>query len=144
DSFVQGQQAPNSLVNAIMKMQTQDIEVLVVTRGGGSAEDLAAFNDERVVRVIAESKIPTIVGVGHEKDVSLSDLVADVRASTPTNAGQILTKRYEEVVQSLGHIDVRLLQLYHQIMERYYQRLDQATLGLSRISQKYQALPHQL
>ena len=144
DSFVQGQRAPLSLVGAIEQMQGQSIEVLVITRGGGSAEDLAAFNDERVVRAIANSRIPTLVGVGHEKDVSLADLVADVRASTPTNAGQILTRGYEEVQVNLTHSVSALHRWSQAALERLYQRLDDLAIGLNRTQQKYQSLPFRL
>lgn len=144
DSFVQGHRAPTSLVSAIRAMQKQPIEVLVVTRGGGSAEDLAAFNDERVVRAIAQSKIPTIVGVGHEKDISIADLVADVRASTPTNAGQIITKNYEDAVINLSHFHVAINRWSQQMLDKKYQQLDDLAIGLNRIQQKYQSLPYKL
>ncbi len=144
DSFVQGQRAPLSLAAAIQAMQQQSIEVLVITRGGGSAEDLAAFNDERVVRAIANSRIPTLVGVGHEKDISLADLVADVRASTPTNAGQIITKGYEEVQVNLSRSLSEISRWSHTTMERHYQKLDDLALGLNRTQQKYQSLPFKL
>jgi exodeoxyribonuclease VII large subunit len=65
-------------------------EVIVIIRGGGSADDLSTFNDEPLVRAVAGSRIPTLVGVGHETDQSLADMVADVRAATPSNAAQIL------------------------------------------------------
>lgn len=144
DSFVQGHKAPSSLTTAIDAMQQQAIDILVVTRGGGSAEDLAAFNDERVIRAIANSRIPTLVGVGHEKDVSLADLVADVRASTPTNAGQILTKGYEEVQINLAHAFSAMQRWSGLTIERQYQRLDDFAQGLNRTQQKYQSLPFRL
>ena len=77
-------------------------EVLVITRGGGSAEDLAAFSDERVVRAVAASRVPTLVAVGHEVDISLAELAADMRASTPTNAAQLVvpTNRGDAVVSA--------------------------------------------
>lgn len=92
DVFVQGEQAPLQIVHAIehFNQLAETPEVLVITRGGGSAEDLAAFNDERVVRAVAASRIPTLVAVGHEVDESLAELAADVRASTPSNAAQVL------------------------------------------------------
>ena len=89
---VQGEVAPDQMIRAVQYFNEQEhlADVLVITRGGGSADDLAAFNDELLVRAIATSRIPTLVGVGHEVDVTLADLVADVRASTPSNAAQIL------------------------------------------------------
>jgi exodeoxyribonuclease VII large subunit len=99
DVLVQGEQAPLQLVSAIEHFnQLSEVpEVLVITRGGGSAEDLAAFNDERVVRAVAASRIPTLVAIGHEIDTSLAELAADMRASTPTNAATILVpdKKHE-------------------------------------------------
>lgn len=144
DSFVQGPKASASLVTAIESMQQQPIDILVVTRGGGSVEDLAAFSDEKVVRAIAGSKIPTVVGVGHEKDVSVADLVADVRASTPTNAGQIVTSSYEEAAGSLGRIYGQLPVLGQRIYEQYFERVDEFGMRLHRTHTKFQSLPHQL
>lgn len=92
DTLVQGENAPNQLVNAINLANSKSnlADVLVITRGGGSADDLAAFNDERVVRVVASSRIPTMVAIGHEIDECLSELAADVRASTPSNAAELI------------------------------------------------------
>lgn len=92
DTLVQGDQAPASIVKALehFNQLATPPEVLVITRGGGSAEDLAAFNDERVVRAVAASRIPTLVAIGHEVDESLAELAADARASTPSNAAQIV------------------------------------------------------
>lgn len=92
DTQVQGEAAPEQLVQAIAKanQEQSDADVLVVTRGGGSADDLSAFNDERVVRALAASRIPTLVAIGHEIDESFAELVADVRASTPSNAAELL------------------------------------------------------
>lgn len=92
DSFVQGARAVDSIVSAIATANTKaGIDVLVITRGGGSAEDMSAYNDERVVRAIASSRIPTLVAIGHEQDVCLAELAADKRASTPSNAAELLS-----------------------------------------------------
>ena len=92
DTLVQGDQAPAQIVQAIelLNKSSNLPDVIVVTRGGGSLDDLAAFNDERVVRAVAASRVPTLVAIGHEVDISLAELAADVRASTPTNAAQIV------------------------------------------------------
>lgn len=92
DTQVQGEAAPEQLVRAITNAneQAELADVLVVTRGGGSADDLQAFNDERVVRAVAASRMPTVVAIGHEIDESLSELAADLRASTPSNAAELL------------------------------------------------------
>jgi exodeoxyribonuclease VII large subunit len=88
-AFVQGDQAPASIATAIQRViQDGRAQVLLLSRGGGASEDLACFNDERVVRAIAECPIPVITGIGHERDQSLADLVADVCAHTPTAAAQ--------------------------------------------------------
>ena len=101
---VQGEASPGQIVGAInyFNLKAEPLEVLVLIRGGGSAEDLAGFSDERVVRAIASSRVPVVVGVGHEIDESLSDLVADVRASTPTHAAQILVPDRQEIKRKLG------------------------------------------
>jgi exodeoxyribonuclease VII large subunit len=100
---VQGQPAADQIIRALSYFNGLEElpEVLVIVRGGGSAEDLATFNDELLVRAIAESRIPTLVGVGHEDDVTLADLVADVRAATPTNAAQILVPDRQEIIRSV-------------------------------------------
>jgi exodeoxyribonuclease VII large subunit len=99
---VQGDIASDQIINAINyfnQLKTLP-EVLVVIRGGGSVDDLAVFNDEKLVRSVVSSRIPTLVGVGHETDVSLCDLVADVSAITPSNAAQILVPDRNEILRS--------------------------------------------
>ena len=76
-------------------------DVLIIGRGGGSAEDLSAFNDEQVIRAIANSKIPTICAVGHEVDHSLSDLAADRRAATPSHAAEMAVPVYSELFATI-------------------------------------------
>jgi exodeoxyribonuclease VII large subunit len=100
---VQGASAPDQMIQAIQYFNSQEQlpEVIVLIRGGGSADDLGSFNDELLVREIATSRIPTLVGVGHEVDVSLADLAADVRAATPSNAAQILVPSRDDVIRSV-------------------------------------------
>lgn len=101
---VQGEKAPDQMIRALRHfngMMTPP-EVIVIIRGGGSQDDLAAFNDELLVREIAGSRVPTLVGVGHEVDVTLADLAADVRAATPSNAAQLLVPDREEVIRSVN------------------------------------------
>ena len=100
---VQGEAAADQMIRAIHHFnQAEELaDVLVLIRGGGSADDLASYNDEALVRAIAESRIPTLVGVGHETDVTLADMVADRRAATPSNAAQILVPDREAVIGSI-------------------------------------------
>jgi exodeoxyribonuclease VII large subunit len=117
---VQGDGAPDQIIRAINYFNQQEFlpEVLVIIRGGGSADDLSTFNDELLVRAIAGSRIPTLVGVGHEIDVTLADLVADVRAATPSNAAQILVPDKNEVIHlvryQLGSVLPKVLQIIDQ------------------------------
>jgi exodeoxyribonuclease VII large subunit len=100
DVHVQGEQAPPEIIAAIetFNQSSKPPEVIVLTRGGGSADDLAAFNDERVVRAVAASRVPILVAIGHEVDVSLAELAADMRASTPTQAaGLVVPDRIQEM-----------------------------------------------
>lgn len=107
DTFVQGEQAPAKLVAAIKAVNAEaDLpEVLVLVRGGGSAEDLAAFNHEEVVRAVASSRVPMLVAIGHEIDVSLAELAADLRASTPSNAAELLLPDKQHELVRLRHVE---------------------------------------
>lgn len=103
DVQVQGVSAPGQIIDAVHTLnQLPDLpEVLVIIRGGGSAEDLQAFSAEQVVRAVAGSRIPTLVAIGHEVDVSLSELAADRRASTPSNAAELLVPDKTQVLSGL-------------------------------------------
>lgn len=98
DTLVQGMQAPGQLVEALenFNQSPKEVDVIVIVRGGGSADDLAAFSTEAVVRAVASSRIPTIVAIGHETDVSLAELAADRRASTPSNAAEMIVPGLDE------------------------------------------------
>jgi exodeoxyribonuclease VII large subunit len=112
DCLVQGPSAVGQIVAVVERLNMSNLyDVLVLTRGGGSLEDLSVFNDERVVRAIAHSKIATIVAVGHEIDVCLAELAADQRASTPTAAAMCLGQDKFAFVQSQAAI-------YQQIASR--------------------------
>lgn len=95
---VQGEQAPNSIVKAIKRVEKdRRAEVLILSRGGGAVEELACFNDERVVRVVAECSIPVITGIGHQRDESLVDLVADRKVHTPTATAELVVPAIAEL-----------------------------------------------
>jgi len=106
DVLVQGEQSPAQIVTAINNVNAlpELPDVLVLTRGGGSADDLAAFSTEQVVRAVAGSRVPTLVAIGHEVDVSLAELAADQRASTPSNAAELLTPDRAVVLRNLKEL----------------------------------------
>jgi len=110
DAVVQGEAAPEQIVAAIAAANAlpELPDVLVLTRGGGSADDLAAFSDERVVRAVAGSRVPTLVAIGHEIDLSLAELAADRRASTPSNAAELLTPDRTAVLRQLRELRAEL------------------------------------
>lgn len=98
---VQGAPAADQIIRALRYFNGQETlpEVIAIIRGGGSADDLAVFNDEPLVRAIAESRVPILTGIGHEVDECLADLVADVRAATPSNAAQLLVPDRGEIIR---------------------------------------------
>ena len=99
---VQGLDAPDQIIRALKYFnEKSEVQMIAILRGGGSADDLAAFNDEALVRAIAASKIPVITGIGHEIDESLADLAADIRASTPSNAAEMLTPDKDAMIISM-------------------------------------------
>ncbi len=108
--LVQGESAPAQIVQAIEWFNSESplVDVLVIIRGGGSIDDLAAFGTESVTRSVATSRIPTLVAIGHEVDVSLAELAADVRASTPSNAAQLLVPDRRHMLDVLDHTRVML------------------------------------
>lgn len=105
---VQGAEAPPEIVGAIRYANRHRVADLIITgRGGGSIEDLWAFNDERVARAIYESELPVISAVGHEPDVTIADYVADVRASTPSNAAELAVPDINDIRELLENLDIR-------------------------------------
>ncbi len=122
---VQGEGAAQKIAQAIhVANARKECEVLIVCRGGGSIEDLWAFNEEVVARAIASSRIPVVSGVGHETDFTIADFVADLRAATPTAAAQAATPNRQELAQTLQQFEQRMARAVLRQLERAMQQLD--------------------
>jgi exodeoxyribonuclease VII large subunit len=132
-SAVQGAEAPEQLVQALQRVGDRaEVDTLILCRGGGSIEDLWAFNDEAVVRAIAACPVPVVCGVGHETDVTLADLVADLRAPTPTAAAELAAPMRDELLQALQQWSRRLARAQRQRVDRAAQGLDLLASRLGR------------
>jgi exodeoxyribonuclease VII large subunit len=130
---VQGADAPAQLVRAFAQAAARaEVDTLLVCRGGGSLEDLWAFNDEAVVRAIVASPVPVISGVGHETDITLADFAADLRAPTPTAAAEFAAAPRDASLEQLGGLARGLSQRCHARLDRAAQTLDLASLRLAR------------
>lgn len=126
---VQGEGSARQIANAIGRLNVRGgLDVLIITRGGGSAEDLAPFNDEGVARALAASRIPTISAVGHETDVTICDLVADLRAPTPSAAAELVAEKKAELYRRVEDARGRILRSWRSILGLTRARLS----GLSR------------
>jgi exodeoxyribonuclease VII large subunit len=122
---VQGAEAPPEIAGAIRYANAFHVADLIITgRGGGSIEDLWAFNDERVARAIYASRLPVISAVGHEPDVTISDYVADCRASTPSNAAEIAVPDCREIEELLSAYELRASQGMRKQLNNLRERLD--------------------
>ena len=123
---VQGAEAPAEIVGAIRYANRWKVGDLIITgRGGGSMEDLWAFNDERVARAIFESELPVISAVGHEPDVTISDFVADLRAATPSNAAELAVPEQNDVRDMLSSTGIRLSQAIQRQTREHRARLQE-------------------
>jgi exodeoxyribonuclease VII large subunit len=124
ETYVQGPRAAQEIVSAIRAIgEEPGVDVVVLTRGGGSFEDLLAFSDERVVRAVAHCPVPVVSAVGHEQDTPLCDLAADVRASTPTAAGKLVVPELTELCGRLDRAREALARSAHRSLEHDRQRL---------------------
>lgn len=148
-SLVQGVNAPDNLVESIEWFNKyHPVDVMVVTRGGGSLEDLQAFNSEQVCRAIFASRIPVVCGVGHERDTTLAELAADVRASTPSNAAEMIVPDKEEIKwkldahqRTLDQILEKQLNDLHQVLQNFMQKME---YSVQRKVREFQQIEHQL
>ncbi len=100
---VQGKNSEKTIIQAINYFNNSklNLDLIVITRGGGSLEDLQSFNAEKVARAVFSSKFPVVSGVGHEKDITITDLVADLRASTPSNAAELIVERRDKILEEV-------------------------------------------
>ncbi len=131
-TLVQGPDAPAGIIAALKAAEKEKaVDVILLVRGGGSIEDLWAFNDEQLAYAIASSPIPVVSGVGHETDFTIADFVSDLRAPTPTGAAELAAPRRDQMLQELDAIMQALLQRVNQRIEREAQTLDQLALRLS-------------
>jgi exodeoxyribonuclease VII large subunit len=133
---VQGAGAPGELIAALESLYRMArrgaIDTILVVRGGGSIEDLWAFNDEQLARTIARSPVPLICGVGHETDFTIADFCADVRAPTPTTAAELAARPRQNWVEDLATTHERLQRMVQRRVDQAQQRLDQNSTRLGR------------
>ncbi|HEY68110.1 MAG TPA: exodeoxyribonuclease VII large subunit, partial [Thermoflexia bacterium] len=132
---VQGDDAPPQIVAAIEALNGRDdVDIIIVARGGGSLEELWAFNDERVARAVAASRIPVICGVGHETDFSLADFAADVRAPTPSAAAELVAPDRAELRAQVKGLAAALMGALQGAIEERRWRLAEQTRALKHLS----------
>lgn len=145
-SLVQGAEAPASITRALHQLYdlaarkgepgVPDVDVILLVRGGGSMEDLWAFNDEQVARTMVQSPVPIISGVGHETDFTIADFCADLRAPTPTAAAELVAQPRQAWLDGLDAMQVRMQDALLRQVDRQGQRLDAAANRLGRPSQQ--------
>ena len=124
-SLVQGREAPLAIVKAIETANIRmECDLLILARGGGSIEDLWAFNEEIVARAIVASKIPTITGVGHETDTTIADFVSDLRAPTPTGAAELVTSHTVELIKTIQVYKNQLNKVMAGLIRELMQKID--------------------
>ena len=139
-SLVQGHSAAEQLIESIEKIESlkNPVDVVILTRGGGSIEDLWAFNDEKLVRKIAACKIPVISAIGHQTDFVLTDFVADQRAETPSAAAELLSVGYLEQIQKLDLLTSNLNETVKRSIEKVSDILNLLCLRLKSVSPTHQ------
>jgi exodeoxyribonuclease VII large subunit len=134
-SLVQGKEAPDQLIKGIeLASKIPGLDLLVLARGGGSIEDLWAFNDEQLVRCLAECTMPTISAIGHQTDFTLCDFVADLRAETPSAAAEWISSQYLEQIDRLDYLEEKLLHLPIDLLDRSSDKLALLEATLERLA----------
>ncbi|KKR58015.1 MAG: Exodeoxyribonuclease 7 large subunit [Candidatus Curtissbacteria bacterium GW2011_GWA1_40_47] len=144
DVMVQGQKCVTLLCQAIKKADPLNFDVIVLIRGGGSIEDLAAYNDEQVAETIYRAKTPILVGVGHEKDVTIAQLVADIAASTPTDAAKIISSDFLLLDEKLSSIAQKMALAVTNRLTGSAQQLDLLFQKLSYFVKRHREIPKAL
>lgn len=129
-ALVQGEGASESIVKGIHALEAEKVDVMIVGRGGGSMEDLWAFNEEAVARAVFDCSVPVISAVGHETDTTIIDFVADLRAPTPSVAAELAVYDFMEMKKNLKLREERLLHFMQLILERKRQKLEQYSLRM--------------
>lgn len=143
-SLVQGRDAPAALIKALQQAQArQEVDVVLLVRGGGSIEDLWAFNDEQLARTIAQMTLPVVSGVGHETDFTIADFVADVRAPTPTAAAEMVSITTQAWREHLAQYMQRLGRQLERQLQTNSMRVDRASARLISPQQRLQQLSQQ-
>ncbi len=136
-ALVQGEQAAPSIVRGIKVLDTYGVDVIIVGRGGGSIEDLWAFNEEAVARAIFECRTPVISAVGHETDTTIADYVADLRAPTPSAAAELAVADYRQLLAGMELFKNQMTDRLEQKVDWHRQRLEQLRLRLMHASPQY-------
>ncbi len=133
-AIVQGDAAAASIVKGIRALEALGVDVMIVGRGGGSIEDLWAFNDREVARVVFACKVPVISAVGHETDTTIIDYVADLRASTPSAAAELAVTDVREILGEVAAYQDTLEQFMERVIERKREQMRHLELGLKAVS----------
>lgn len=135
---MQGDGASDTIVAGIKALDQYGVDIIIVGRGGGSIEDLWAFNEEKVARAIYEAQTPIISGTGHEVDTTIADYAADLRAATPTAACELAVPDIREVMEGITNKEYTLRTLLKQVVRRYQMKLQQYQITIANFDPRFQ------
>lgn len=135
---VQGDGASDTIVSGIKTLDEYGVDIIIIGRGGGSIEDLWAFNEENVARAIYEAKTPIISGTGHEVDTTIADYAADLRAATPTAACELAIPDIREIIEGIGNREYTLNTMLKQLIRRYQMKLQRYQIEIANFDPKFQ------